>query len=394
MKIFLLVIILFQAFLGFSQSEIESYTKFLKNQKQSPKDYIFELFETNDIIILGERDHRDTTQYDLILDIIGDERFIENVGHVYTEVGVINQTEWANNVLKGNYKDNQKFEKDFIKLYRELDFNPLWDKYNMIKYLKGIYEINKNLENDKKITVGLTDCAFEWEGMTHEKYLEFEKKLSKHKYTRDSIMAFNFMKMYEQQKPIKGYKKALLIQNRPHAINSIVHYKGRLLKKTGSYIKKEYTKKVKIIAFNWYKWMPPEWYKWMPEHSIELTDNGKWDAAFEITGKKSLGFNIKNSPFGKTEFDYSYEQDIKYQDVIDGLIFYKPFYEFTCARGLPDIVDIEFAKELIKRNYIVYGKVDDKWTPKDEKEEWDDFRSKDCVDYNKLKKQMEKWNKD
>ena len=230
MKSITLTITLLSTLLGFSQSKIVDYSEFLETQKQSPKDYIFELFEKNDIIILGERDHRDTTQYDLILDIIGDERFIENVGHVYTEVGVVNQTEWANEVLKGDYEDEQKFNKEFVKLYRELDFNPLWDKYNMVKYLKGIYDINKNLENDKKITVGLTDCAFEWEGMTHEKYIEFEKKLSKHKYTRDSIMAFNFMKMYEQQKPIKGQKKALLIQNRPHAINSVVHYKGRLLK--------------------------------------------------------------------------------------------------------------------------------------------------------------------
>lgn len=394
MKNILFLIILLNAFLGFSQSELKKYTNFIENQKQSPIDYILELFETNDIIILGERDHRDTSQYDLILDIIRDERFINKVGHVYTEVGVINQTKLANEVLKGDYDGEQKFNKEFVKLYRNLDFNPLWDKYNMVKYLKGIYEINKNLENEKKITIGLTDCAFEWEGMTHEKYIEFEKKLSKHKYTRDSIMAFNFMQLYEQQKPIKGHKKALLIQNRPHAINSVVHYKGRLLKTTGSYIKNEYANKVKIIAFNWYKWMPPEWYKWMPEHPIELTDDGKWDAAFEFSGNKSIGFNIKNTPFGITEFDYSYEQNIMFQDVLDGLIFYKPFYEFTCVRGVPEIVDIEFAKELIKRNYIVYGKVDDNWTPMDEKKDWDDFRSKDCVDYNKLKIQMNKWKYD
>ncbi len=393
MKNILLIIILFGYSLGFCQSKIIHYSEFLENQNQSPKDYIFELFENNDIIILGERDHRDTTQYDLILEIIGDERFIENIGHVYTEVGVINHTKWANNVIKGNYKDNKEFEKDFVSLYRELDFNPLWDKYNMVKYLKGIYEINKSLDNDKKITIGLTDCAFEWKEMTHEKYTDFKKSNLKGLSTRDSIMAYNFMQLYEQQNPINGYKKALLIQSRPHATNLNIVYKDKRVKKTGSFIKEQYGNNVKIIAFNWYKWLPPEWSKWMPEHQIELTNEGKWDAAYEITGKKTIGFNIENSPFGLTDFDYTYKQDIKYQDVIDGLIFYLPFYKFSCTRGLPNIVDLEFAKEYIKRVDIINGNTyySEKYSPNDEKKDYDEFRSFDCNDYERMKEQMNKW---
>lgn len=395
MKKILLAIILLSPFLGFAQSKIVDYSEFLENQNQSPKDYIFELFENNDIIILGERDHRDTTQYDLILDIIGDERFIENIGHVYTEVGVINQTKWTNDVVKGDYKDNKEFEKDFVKLYRELDFNPLWDKYNMIKYLKGIYEINKSLDSDKKVTIGLTDCAFEWKEMTHEKYLDFKKSSLQGLNTRDSIMAFNFMKLYEQQNPINGNKKALLIQSRPHATNLNVVYKGKRIKRTGSFIKEQYGDNVKIVAFNWYKWVPKEWksVRWGLEHIIELTNDGKWDAAYEITGNQTVGFNIKDTPFGLTEFDYSYEQNIKYQDVIDGIIFYLPFYQFTCTRGLPNIVDIEFAKEYIKRTDIINGNMEysKKYTPNDEKQDWDEFRSFDCNDYKKMKEQMNKW---
>lgn len=393
MKYHLLIIILFNGILGFSQSEIDNYTAFIKTQNQSPKDYIFELFETNDIIILGERDHRDTTQYDLILDILKDKRFVEKIGHIYTEVGVVNQTEWANKIVKGNYKNKETFEKDFVKLYRELDFNPLWDKYNMIKYLKGIYEINRNLDNEAKITIGLTDCAFEWNNMSHEKYMKFVNTNLKPRNVRDSIMASNFMQLYEQQTSINGQKKALLIQSRPHAINLDISYKKRKIKKTGSFIKDRYGDKVKIIVFNWYEWMPPEWYKWMPEHPIQLTNQGRWDAAFEMTGNKSIGFNIENSPFGLTEFDYAYEQGIKYQDVIDGIIFYLPFYQFTCTRGLPNIVDVEFAKKYIKRTDIVNGNIDysSDSTAAIEKEDWDDFRSFECEDYKMMKKQMRKW---
>jgi hypothetical protein len=355
----ILVLIMFNFLSGFSQNDLEELTSFLEQQDQSPKDYIFKLFETNDIIILGERDHRDTTQYDLILDILSDVRFIENVGHVYTEAGVINRTEWANKVLKEDYRNHQDFEKAFITLYRELDFNPVWEKYNMIKYLKGIYEINKVLDSNKKITVGLTDCAFSWDGMTHNKYRDFVDNVLSGFNTRDSIMADNFMKLYEQQIPIKGHKKALLIQSRPHAINLNIHYKGHSIKRTGSFIKSKYNDKVKIVALNWYKWIPddrgsPE--NWGPvQQGIKLVENGKWDAAFEIMGKKAVGFDINNTPFGLTEFDYTFEQNISYQDLIDGIIFYKPFYEFTCTKGLPNIFDIEFAREYIKRQDLING---------------------------------------
>jgi len=390
MKRILIIIATLSSYSLFAQTTVAQYTDFLNQEHLSPKAYILQLFEQNDIIILGERDHRDTTQYDLILDIIGDNWFIENVAHVYTEVGVTNNTEWANQVLKANYKTDNDFETAVIKLYRELDFNSLWEKYNMYKYLKGIYTINKGLAPNKKITVGLTDQAFSWQNMTKEKLEKFHKILSSTYRYRDSIMAANFINLYEKQMPINGTKKALLIQSRPHAINMDVTYKGRKIKNTGSYIVDKYENKTKIIAFNWYHWMPLEWYKWMPEKSIKLTDDGKWNAAFELTSHNPVGFDLKNTPFGLTEFDYSYEQGIKYQDVIDGIIYYKPFYEFVCTVGVPNVVDDAFAVELIRRGKLVNGEdfSDSETLLMDY---YNDVRSFECEDYKMLKEQMNKW---
>ena len=165
MKTYLTSILLTAFSALFAQSGIEDFTHFLQNQAQSPKDYIFELFETSDIIVLGERDHRDTTQYDLILDILGDPRFIETVGHVYTEAGSVNRTTWANQVVKGDYENDKAFEKALSSLYQNLDYHTVWDKYNMVKYLKGVYQINQTLPEEKKLTIGLTDCPFDWNGM-------------------------------------------------------------------------------------------------------------------------------------------------------------------------------------------------------------------------------------
>src|SRR6516225_2405867 len=69
-------------------SAVDSYTTFLESQNESAKDYILGLFNTHDIVIICERTHTEMTQYDLIADIISDKRFIDDVGNVFTEIGV------------------------------------------------------------------------------------------------------------------------------------------------------------------------------------------------------------------------------------------------------------------------------------------------------------------
>jgi hypothetical protein len=367
---------------------VDDYIDCLSRVNLSPKDYILQLFENNDIVILGERDHRDTTQYDLILDIIGDKRFIEKVGHVYTEVGVINRTDFGNKVLKSEYKDECDFEEKILELYRELDFNPLWGKYNMYKYLKGIYHINRNLDEKNKITIGFTDCAFVWKGMTAGKYHAFLNRIYSG-YTRDSIMAFNFIELYEKQIKKNGRKKALLIQSRPHAIKMDITINSVHIKTVGSYIFDRYGDKTKVVSFNYYK-VEPE--------PVKLTDDGKWDAAFEMTGCKSAGFNIKDTPFGETKYDYAYGHILKYEDMMDGIIYYLPFYKFVGAMGIPDIVDDSFADELFERTIITESGFRAKamrflgrFVKKKQKKYYNNFRTFDCEDYKLLRAQMEKW---
>ena len=57
--------------------KIEEYVDFIDDCNTSPVDYVMGLFDRYDIVILGERDHRDTTQYDLIEQIMSDPRFID-----------------------------------------------------------------------------------------------------------------------------------------------------------------------------------------------------------------------------------------------------------------------------------------------------------------------------
>lgn len=92
-----------------AQFSVANYKHSLEMHGMDPIDYIFRLFEHADVVVLGERDHRDVTQYELIVRLLADPRFSTRIGHVYTEVGVTNQTESANCLVKGDWPDESTF---------------------------------------------------------------------------------------------------------------------------------------------------------------------------------------------------------------------------------------------------------------------------------------------
>ena len=72
--------------------ELLPYTNFLEKDHKKAKDYVLDLFEKNDLVIICERDHRENTQYEFLNELISDPKFIQNVGNVFTEVGSIRPT--------------------------------------------------------------------------------------------------------------------------------------------------------------------------------------------------------------------------------------------------------------------------------------------------------------
>lgn len=395
-KIFLLTISLLIIRIGFTQNsadikysqEIDSYVEFLKKQSQSPVDYISNLFQKNDIVILGERDHRDTTQYDLILKLIGDKRFIENVGNIFLEVGTINQSIQLNTLLKQDIADST-FRKKLILIFREIEFYPLWEKYNYYKFMLCIHKINKTLTDEQKINIHLTDVSFSWEGMTEEKYKDFIAILSVNNMMgRDSIMAFNFIREFDKILALKsGRKKALIIYNGPHSYGKFDCYgKGEYVDRAGKYIMERYPNKVANVMINWAKYTTRA-------VGNEPVVEGKWDAAFRVAGNPEIGFDFNNSPFGNDLFDHPDEIDThctnaRYKDVYTGFIFYLPIEKWVCTVGTPNIVDDTFAAELIRRHEVIGQKN----LPADGlKEYYNTIRSFPCHKMEEIEKYIDRW---
>lgn len=137
-------------------------------------------------------------------------------------------------------------------------------------------------------------------------------------------MADNFISQYKRQKPIGGCKKALVITNEPHAVGN--PWQGRHGSE-GFRIREKLGKgKVRIVCLNWVDTTS--------DSCPLLVDDGRWDAAFELTRHHPAGFDIAGTVFGQAPCRIFGIRERCWQDYADGIIFYRPFYEFLASTGI------------------------------------------------------------
>ena len=331
---------------------IKPYIHFLENNNfLSAKEYVLSKFETYDIVILSERHHADMTQYEVILDVVKDERF---KGHIYTEVGVANMSERLNSFLQNSTFTKEEKERELLSIYRDIDYGFIWEKYTYYHLLSEVYDINKTRKKEDKILIFPTDVAFDWNDYkTNGEWEIFNKLLNPRQWmNRDLIMGKNFVNFYKTVKNENPErKKALVIQNTFHGYTRIPTYLPLPTEprgySTGEYIYKTYPDKTFNIHINYNK-----------NHNGELTNNGIIDAAFEYTKKDNIGFDLKNTPIGNTKFDLylfdsGYDTNVNFDYIFGGMIFYKPLKELVLKWYIPDVYPKEYEEQFFYRLSII-----------------------------------------
>jgi hypothetical protein len=324
---------------------------FLKNEQTNPLDYIMDLFEKYDILILCERAHPEVTQYDLIYRLVSDPRFIDDVGHIFTEIGVSTLAENVNNFLKSSDLYEKESERDLLSIYRNISFHPVWNNTNFYEFLKKLRLLNISLPREKKINLHFSDVPFSWEGMTQERYQEFQASLSE----RDRIMADQIIQKFtEVHRSDQPRKKALVIMNYRHAFNDRFEKPGgKKSDNVGRYIFEafpEITANVLIDSVRVVLGSTDQ------DVIMAPIQDGKWDAAFAVMDNPNIGFDLQSSPFGQDEFDFFpvRKEGLTYQDVFTGFIFYMPLEAHRFLSGIPGIFENGFDDVAVSR-YVLTG---------------------------------------
>jgi uncharacterized iron-regulated protein len=111
--------------------EIAPYVKYLEGVKQTSVEYIIGLFDTYDVVILGERSHKEITQYEFILNLVKHPIFVEHIGHIFTEIGSESQQPRVEAFLRADNLSAKEVQERLLDIYRNLSWTPVWEKKSL-----------------------------------------------------------------------------------------------------------------------------------------------------------------------------------------------------------------------------------------------------------------------
>lgn len=361
MKIFPILFVCILAINAFGQATtpdtaLTKYLEFLaKKDFANPKNYILDLFKEKDIVIFSERQHPEITQYELLLRIIKDERF---QGHVFTEIGTTQVAPAIHAFLKKEGLSEEAKEKALLEIERNLVYRIAWEAYNYYDLLSSIYELNQGRKLEDKVMVYPLDVHFDWRTIKNtEQYQLFENLQNRNLIDRDLTIGVNFVETYQKaKKESPARNKALVILNTYHAYIRIPSYlplpTEPFIYSAAEYIYKTYPHTTTNVLINSLIFAPQR----------SLVANGKWDAAFQYSGNKPIGFDLKNTPFGTDQFDlYHFGnafESVNFEFMFDGFVFYQPIEEFNLALGIPNLYSGPYQDVFYQRMAIIKGQTE------------------------------------
>lgn len=356
---FILLLLIFLNTFCFSQNyspEITKYVTFLKTQDKTAKEYVLDLFEKYDIVVLCERNHGEMTQYDLIYDIISSPYFEKNVGNIFTEVGASDNRNNVAKFINTKFKNEEEKTKEQLNVYRNMTFG-IWEKTNFYNFIGRLNTLNTNLTKNKRINLFVSNnrnpnpdeiTSIE----NFQKYFKLNWA-----YGRDSIMAQNIISTFDSIQSHSKRKKALVIMNYRHAFSKSLSSDGNI--NVGDYLKRKYQNKFANVLINGTALLPevdknslnkPKIFQDMSETLIQ---EGKWDASFQVSNKENLGFNFEKTPFGLDKFDkWPYENNYTYQDIFTGYVYYLPIEKHWDSYGIKSITN-GHEEEIYKKDSLL-----------------------------------------
>lgn len=294
---------------------VQKHIDYLKTNRKNINEYIFSLFDKYDHVILCERMHPEMTQYDMIYDLVTDKRFVNEIGNVFTEIGDVDSRKAYEELTDKKFSNDTVFQQALSSFMLENQtVHLLWSNTNWFDFLSKMYYFNRNKE--KKVKILFTDRD-SW-------------KFNDEKYERDLLMAENIISTIKKD----TLKKSLIIMNYRHA-----YLRGE--SNCGYYVSKQFPGKVANVLIN--------------TGGVDMfpLQAGKWDVAFEQMPEDAYAFDLKDSPFGKDNFDHyiflSPLSKLRYEDMFTGIIYYKPLYLHYVGDGFPYMLQPDNIKALKER---------------------------------------------
>ena len=324
---FVMVVLMLFSINTYSQnSTLEACSTYLKENGQSPKEYVVSKFEHYDYVFLGEY-HRNKQDIDLVISLIPDlyENGIKNIAYEFYEY--TNNQSMLDSLLTAK-EWNEEF------LYHRLSKGSgiIWGYSEYLNIFEKVWEFNQTLSADQpKFRIVLLGAEFNpcnedpFGGIEPDAFMAdvVEKEIiSKNEKALVYCGIHHAFTTYKQ--PTYDFEQAKLIGLYNERLGNIIHEK---------YPKKTFT------IFLHAPWTSN---KGWDEQSVKPV-NGVIDSAMSVLNNTPMGFDVKNTIIGKlkatnTYYAFGYD-DFKLEDFCDGYIFQLPYKKVKFVSVAPNFYD-------------------------------------------------------
>ena len=371
-NIFVIALLMLFSINIYSQNMVlDACYTYLKENGQSPEQYVISKFEQYDYVFLGEY-HRAKQDVNFVSALIPDlyKNGIRNIAYEFYE--------YTNQIILDSLLSAKEWDEKCLYHHISKGYAVTWGYTEYLNLFKKVWEFNQTLEpNQIKFRVVLL----------HSEYNPCEKDPFGGQ-DRDFFMANVFAKEIVS----KG-EKALIYCGTHHAFTKYRHpvydyKKSKLIgfnnNRMGNIIYKNFPEKTFTIILH----SPWTSNKGFNKRSVKPV-HGVIDAAMGLLNNIPMGFDVKNTIIGdlranNTYYAFGYE-DFKMEDFCDGYIFLLPYKQVEFVSVSPDFYD-EYNLNKVKEYYKCRGYSDKKLKKVTQKKVMKRFTEKAKIHYDLLLK--------
>jgi hypothetical protein len=317
-----------------------AFVNYVKQQGSEPKTFLLDALSKYLLVIYGEI-HRRKVSWDFLSSVIFDPKFHENVGTVFVEMPVYQQSEFDR-----FYASEELNTEILLEIFRSMQVNGWYDK-GEYEFLINIWKLNQTLPIEKKIRVVSTDEQAPWKLLqTSKDFKKYEKKQADRNTRMADVIEHTIKTKTDKRNCLftVGYMHAY----KSHVPGGFSSAKGQEpALSAGAQLVKRLSEKNVFIVF-----------QHVPMGTnfgaLGFIRQGLFDAVFEKMGNRPVGFQLAGSPFGAEPFDADYQMSFdkrtgNFADNFDGYIFLQPIKDEDSDYLLYEVISEKFIEEMKRR---------------------------------------------
>lgn len=318
-----------------------AFVEYLNDNGVEPKQFLLDALSKNRLVVYGET-HHSKASWDFVRQVINSPDFADFARTIFMELSVTNQ-----HFIDEFFSNEQKNPEIILNVLRNEELLG-WCDGGMYEFFLDMWDVNRNLPESKRVKVIATDIPrlkFLPDVTTKEEYEVLrrqEMSTDRNTYMADTIE--------DCMANSQDMRNCLFIVGSSHAKNNTL-LKTRY-ERYGTVVAQLVARYPEISIFSIFTHSPRLDNSGLREYT--LIRGGVFDAAFAASGDSPIGFNLKDSPFGKEPFDVDYNTCYypaagNFEDNYDGYIFLSALKDEPAEYYLPELYSDEFIEEIKRR---------------------------------------------